>query len=185
MEADYECIIQRLRTAPPTCVSGFKLTPAELPEPWDDNPRSVWQLACPCGSEHARLLGYAISDYTDWPGGENIFISPIGFECAACGEVTEILDTDIHGYNAEVGKLEPDGVGSVKYRGEGPRLAYPCPGCGGKLFAVTVGFVFWPGAIEVFLDEPGWRWEDFFSAFVCYCRCVGCGQLCQPTYCFS
>ena len=119
MEADYERIIQRLRTAPPTCVSGFKLTPAELPEPWDDNPRSVWQLACPCGSEHARLLGYAISDYTDWPGGENIFISPIGFECAACGEVTEILDTDIHGYNAEVGKLEPDGVGSVKYRGEG------------------------------------------------------------------
>jgi hypothetical protein len=116
-------ITQLLQTTPPACVAGFRVTPAKLPIKWDDSTRSVWRLACRCGGEHGRILGYPLGDYKDWPDGADCFISPIGFECAACGAVTEVIDTEQHGYHAELAKRE-DGIGSTKYRGEGPRTAW-------------------------------------------------------------
>jgi hypothetical protein len=155
-------ITQFLRTTAPACVAGFRLTPAELPIEWDDNTRSVWRLACNCGGEQGRVLGYPLADYKDWPGGDGIFISPIGFECSACGKVTEVIDTDLHGYHPEVAKRE-GGIGSAKYRGEGPRMVWPCPQCKGEVFGLTVAFIFWDAAFDV-VEEPGWPLQEFFNA---------------------
>src|SRR5690349_11712389 len=47
--------------------------PAELPIAWDDSTRSVWRLACNCGGEQGRVLGYPLGDYKGWPGAANIF----------------------------------------------------------------------------------------------------------------
>src|ERR671934_683040 len=148
MNGELERIKDRLRNPPPACVRGFRLTPAELPEYWDDNCKSVWQLACTCGEEQGAILGYSLKDYNPDYAGPEVFISPLAFECVSCGKITEIIDTDRHGYHSQVAKLE-GGVGSVQYRGQGPRARFACPACGVTRFSVTVGFVYWRGAFDL------------------------------------
>jgi hypothetical protein len=172
-------LVSWLRSTVPSCLSNAKVTPAQLPEPFDNNPCSIWQIACRCGDTNGRFLGYSLRNYnTDYDGPE-CFLSPLAFECSACQIVTELLDTDRHGYHVEVTRLEGDETGSSKLRGEGPRTAFCCPGCGSEVFSVIVGFVFWyPDELCEEVDE---RWEDFFSVFLSHCKCVGCGKTSQPT----
>ena len=114
-------------STPPSCVGGFRLTRAELPialdrvksasVEWEICIKSVWRLGCNCGEERGHVLGHPLRDLNpDYDGPE--FLGPLGFECSACGKVTEIIDTDLHGYHVEVARIE-GGVGSVKVRGEG------------------------------------------------------------------
>src|SRR5262249_11068529 len=165
---------------PRACLAGFRLTPAKLPIEWDDSTRSVWRLACSCGAEQGRILGHPLGDYKDWPDGADCFVSPIGFECAACGKVTEVIDTDQHGYHPEVAKRE-GGVESAKYRGEEPRTAWRCPQCKGGLFALTVAFIFWEPVLELAAGGPEWPPQEFFNVFLSFARCAGCGHLSEPT----
>jgi hypothetical protein len=174
-----ERITRMLETTPPACVAGFHLTPVELPIAWDSNTRSVWRLGCRCGGEQGRILGYPLGEYKDWPGGAECFISPIGFECAACSAVTEVVDTDQHGYHPEVAKREGD-IGSAKFRREGPRRAWPCPQCKAERFTLTVAFIFWDAASDL-ADEPDWPLQDFFNVFLSFARCASCGHLSEPT----
>src|SRR5262245_48970128 len=95
-------LAERLRTTAPSCLQGFSATPAQLPEPFDDNPRSVWQIACRCGEATGRFLGYPLKEYNSEYDGPQCFISPLAFECSACKTVTELLDTDRHGFHADV-----------------------------------------------------------------------------------
>jgi len=176
---DEEQLVERLRTTAPSCLRGFKVTPAQLPEPFDDNPCSVWQVACRCSSTNGRFLGSPLKDYNTEYDGSECFLSPSAFECAACKTVTELLDTDRHGYHAEIARREGDEGGSAKLRGEGPRNMFACPGCSGKLFGVTVGFVFWNP--DELAEEFNSEWEDLYSVFLCHCKCAGCGQTSQPT----
>ncbi len=137
---DAASLVNLLRTTAPSCLCGFRARPAQLPEPFDDNPHSVWKLVCRCGGEQGRFLGYPLRDYNrEYDGPE--FISPLAFERAACKTVSELLNTDQHGYHAEVARRS-GGVGATHYRGQGPRQAFLSPHCGGQKFEVTVGFVF-------------------------------------------
>jgi hypothetical protein len=179
MSKSLDELLTQLSQTPPTCISGFVSSPTELPEPWDDNPRSVWQLACRCGSKVGRLLGYPLKDYNNEYEGPMIFLSPLGFECCECGMVTDVLDTDIHGYHAEVSRLEGSDCGSAKLRGEGLRQAFRCPSCDADSFAMTVGFVFW--YVDELLEEFDDKWENLFNVFLCHCKCSKCGQWSQPT----
>lgn len=176
---DEEQLVERLRTTAPSCLKGVKVIPTRLPEPFDNNPCSVWQVACRCGALQGRLLGYSLKDYNAEYNGPECFLTPLAFECAACNQVTELLDTDLHGYHAEVARLEGDEAGAAKLRGKGPRQAFRCPGCGGHSFEVTVGFVFWNP--DELAEEFDAHWEDLFSVFLCHCKCDGCGQSSQPT----
>jgi hypothetical protein len=175
VNADVEQIAGRLRTTPPSCIREFRLTPAELPVASDENCKSVWRLACACGEDRGRALGYPLRDYNPDYDGPERFLSPLGFECSDCGKVTEIIDTDAHGYHSEVAKIE-GGVGSVAIRGEGPRQPFPCSACGAQVFLVTVGFVYWGAAFDLFLDEPDLPAQEFFNVFLSYGRCVECGE---------
>jgi hypothetical protein len=176
---DEEQLVERLRTTVPSCLSSFKVTPTQLPEQFDDNPCSIWQIACRCGSSEGRFLGYPLKDYNTEYNGPVCFLSPLAFECAACKAVTELLDTDRHGYHAEVARRQGDKTGSAKLRGGGPRQSFICPSCSGELFGVTVGFVFWyPDELA---EEFDGEWEALYSVFLCHCKCAGCGQVSQPT----
>src|SRR5687768_12599504 len=135
-ETDIEA---HVRKTPPKCIQRFQLAPAELPKPFDDDVTTVWQLACKCGNDSGLLLGHRLGDLNPLYKGD-LLVSPLAFDCFACGQVTELLDTDIHGYHAEVGKLE-GGIGSAKLRGSGTRTAYACPTCGKTVFRMIVGFV--------------------------------------------
>jgi hypothetical protein len=177
---DEEQLAELLRMTTPSCLKEFRTTPAQLPQPFDDNLCSVWQIACRCGDTRGRFLGYRLQDYNPDYNGAECFLSPLAFECATCKAATELLDTDRHGYHPEVARRAGhDGGVSTKLRGEGPRQASRCPSCGGQVFEVKVGFVFWgPGELaEEFVDH----WEELFSVFLCYCKCAACGQTSEPT----
>jgi hypothetical protein len=180
-------LAKRLRSTPPSCVGGIRLTRARFPiapsrvksycMDWEHAVKSVWRLGCACGAERGRVLGYPLHEWIpDFD--DPIFIGPLAFECSACGKVTEFLDTDVDGYHANVAKFQ-GGVGSVKVRGDGPRRRFPCPACRGDLFVVTVGFIYWPAAIDLFFDEPDLPIpiQEFFNEFLCYSRCVSRGEV--------
>lgn len=170
-------LVELLQTTTPSCLRNFNATPSQLPVPFDDNPCSIWQVACPCGGTKARFFGYPLKDYNPEYDGPECFISPLALECDACKTVTELLDTDRHGYHAEVARRD-GGIGSVKRRGKGPRRAFACSGCKKDHFEVIVGFVFWyPDELIEFDGE----WEELFNVFLCHCKCTGCGQTSQPT----
>ena len=179
MVEDFDAFVEWLQQTRPSCLSACVATPAVLPEPWDDNPKSVWQLSCHCGSSSGRLLGYPLKDYNPGYDGPEIFLSPLGFECSACKLVMEFLDTDVHGYHAEIARREGDGCGSAKLRGSGPRQAFRCPKCNDQTFSITTAFVFW-GADELAEEFDGEQ-QDLFNVFLCYGTCARCGHVSQPT----
>jgi hypothetical protein len=174
---DEEQLVELLQTTAPSCLRDFIVTPTQLPEPFDDNLCSVWQVACRCGGTQGRFLGYPLKDYNTDYDGPMCFLGPLGFECHRCYAVTELLDTDRHGYHADLARRE-GGIGSAKLRGQGPRHKWTCPDCHKDRFEVVVGFVFWyPDELIEFDGE----WEELFNVFLCYCRCGHCGLTSQPT----
>ena len=172
-----DSIEAQIRRTPPDCLRSFQLSPARLPKPFDDNVTTVWQLACLCGSDVGRLLGHRLEKLNASYKGD-LFVSPLAFECSACNRLTELLDTDIHGYHAEVEKLE-GGTGSAKLRGTGPRTKYVCPSCQESSFRMVVGFVYWD--FDIIEDESHLPAQEFFNEFLLYCTCVNCGRLSEPT----
>jgi hypothetical protein len=170
-------IAAHISTTPPVCVRAFRLSAEKLSEPVADNFKTVWHLTCKCNTDTGKLLGYPLRELKhDYAG--RVFVSPLAFECASCGQVTEILDTDVHGYHAEVAKIE-GGIGSSKIRGKGTRKAFACPDCTKDLFRINVGFVYWD--FDLMLDEPDLPGEDFFNEFLMDCTCLGCGRVYEPT----
>lgn len=170
--------ITLLENTPPSCLQGLACVPTNLPEPWDDNPKSVWQVRCKCGGTTGRLMGYSLADYNDEYDGPLELISPLAFQCASCEHTAELLDTDIHGYHADIDLREGITGGSCKIRGtgqRGSRLAFPCPKCNADIFSIIVGFVFWNGnELEDLFDG---RWEDLFNVFLCYAVCLKCDTI--------
>jgi hypothetical protein len=126
------------------------------------------------------VLCYPLRDYNkELSEGDDSFITPITFGCVACSKPTEVIDTDRHGYHAEVGKRE-GGIGSVLYRGEGSPTAWLCPRCKGEVFGLTVAFIFWEAVFDL-ADQTDWPLREFFNVFLPFARCVGCGHLSEPT----
>lgn len=168
---------KHLLTTAPSCIRRLRAVPATLPEHFDENVTSVWQIQCVCGGTTGRFLGHSLKAHVAANDGAEIFISPLAFECGKCGNRAELLDTDRHGYHADVARRN-GGIGSSKVRGSGPQHAFGCPGCGAELFEVTVAFVYWSPDELVEFDG---NWEDLFIVFRCHCKCAGCGQTSQPT----
>jgi hypothetical protein len=165
-------IAEKIRANPPSCVAGFNLL-TELPVAWDDSFKLVFSLECKCGSHIGKVLGYPLSDYNFSYDGDE-FVTPIAFHCGQCNTVTEILDTAIHGYHAELAKVE-GGVGSAKIRGNGVRSEYVCPNCENKTFKVTVSFIYWD--FDIMYDEPDWAGQEFFNVFLIYGHCQNCDHV--------
>jgi hypothetical protein len=172
-------LVEKLRATAPSCLEGCRLCTGRLSKPFDNNPCSVWTIGCNCGGSTGRLLGYSLKDYNKDYVGPECFLSPLAFECNECNKVTEILDTNLHGYHSDVARRSGDDIGSAKLRGEGPRQSFTCTGCKGSLFSITVAFVFWH--TDELAEEFEECWEDQFSVFLCECRCVSCGRISRPT----
>jgi hypothetical protein len=172
MELNEDEIAELIRKNPPSCIAGFKLSATELPEPFDDNFKTVYRLSCKCGNMNGAILGYSLKDYSPKYDGPD-FITPLSLKCGKCGTATQIIDTDIHGYHAEIAKIE-GGVGSAKLRGKGEPSKFLCPNCAGEVFSVIVGFVYWD--FDLMLDEPESPGQEFFNVFLIYGVCNKCGK---------
>ncbi|MEM7312178.1 MAG: hypothetical protein AAF497_03405 [Planctomycetota bacterium] len=93
--------------------------------------------------------------------------------------MTELLDTDKHGYHADIDIRAGTSDGSTKYRGSGEKLAYGCPKCGQYLFGFDLVFDYWD--VGELAEEFDGRWEDLFNGFACQASCSECGHISDPT----
>lgn len=182
MESDEEQLARDIEDAirghPPSCVAAFRLTPADLPVAPAGRLDLAYRLRCACGNGVGAVLGYPASALIGSFQGAEFFLSPLAFACRTCNRVTELLDTDLHGYHAELGRLD-GGPGSSKIRGSGERERFRCPGCPAEWFTVDARFVWWD--FDLALDEPELPAQDFFNEFVAYGTCETCGQISQLT----
>lgn len=180
MDGEIEEIQHHLCSTPPECVQGFRLTATQLPVNWSDSFKTVWRLTCFCGVDTGSVLGYPLSRFNSDYHGPELFIGPLAFDCSGCGKVTEIIDTDLHGYHSELAKLE-GGPGSCKIKGDGVRDRFRCLECREPRFSMIVAFVYWEAVYDLAMDEPSLAVENFFTVFVSCGICANCGKIAHVT----
>ena len=169
--ARFRAAEERLRRTPPRCLAGFDVASAGLPGVAFDGHGSdldkVYRLACKCGQERFRVLGHHLKGGPD----VDLFVSPLALECAGCGKVTELIDTDEHGYDAELGH------GSATIRGEGSRGAYACDRCGVRPMTAYARFEHSSEELADSFIEEFPNTEDYFSWFSLVGTCEGCQRV--------
>jgi hypothetical protein len=166
-----EKMVQLVQNTPPSCLSGFQVSSCDS-EPWND--WAAWSLTCGCSATKGKVLGYPLKDFDPEYKGRPLFISPLAFLCSSCGKTTEIVDTELHGYNAEIEKMSEHRYPTL--RGTGERTAIPCPHCQTSEFSVKA-FCAHPH-FDLIEDEPELepRVQEFFDSFDCHGVCASCGK---------
>jgi hypothetical protein len=163
-----EKMLQHVQSTVPTCLKEFWVTSA--PEREFDN-WVGWSLGCQCGDDVGRVLGYPLSKIDPEQTRESeCYVSPLAFQCSSCNKTTELFDTKLHGFDAEVGGIH------VHYHATGDRTAIPCPHCGATKFSVTAFFLH--SHFDLFEDQPELepRTQNFFGWFDCCGLCESCGK---------
>jgi hypothetical protein len=85
--------------------------------------------------------------------------------------VTELLDTDVHGYDSE------QGHGSATVRGEGERVVFECPSCGHQPLEAFVRFEYTDDLFDGDFADFADREQDLFTWFSLVGRCLRCSEL--------
>jgi hypothetical protein len=178
------------RGHPPRCIAGFTPTPVALPgigfdghaslsqlkinlpgvvvdAPEHSNP--VFALACFCGSSRHFVHGFRWTN-PDFDNAD-VFLSPLVLECASCGTQTDLLDTNAHGYDAELGHR------SATIRGQGHPGVFECPQCGHQPLEVFVRFEYPDDLFDGDFAEFAGREQDLFTWFSLVGKCPVCSEL--------
>ncbi len=180
------------RSHPPQCIAGFVARATQLPDvefdghasrseyqrdvrpgvpiEASDNINTVFALSCRCGGNEHFVHGYRWTD-PDSRRKTVVFVSPLALGCAVCGRMTEVLDTDVHGYDSEIG-VRPTNV-----RGEGDRAVFECPRCGRHPLEVFVRFEYSDVLFNGDHPECAGREQDLFDWFSLLGKCPGCSQV--------
>jgi len=181
---------------PPRCVSGFTLRPVTLSDvSWDghaspsqlnttvegvqiegtEHVNPVFWLHCTCGCDSHLVLGHywRNPDYHDFL----VFVSPLALTCCACGKVTELFDSDNHGYDAEIGAI------ASNHRGTGKRSEFACKRCGPQGFQLFARFEYPDDRLAQSGDEFRGREQDLFSWFSLVGKCSACGHFMRIADC--
>jgi hypothetical protein len=180
-----------LRNHSPRCIAGFTVKPTELrgvefdghssvsqinvnahPGITIEGPNhinSVFALACSCGNNWHYTHGYRWTN----PDYHNsvVFLSPLGLECAVCRRMTDLLDTDIHGYDGELGH------GSATVRAKGDRVVYECPTCGRQPLELFVRFEYPDDLFDGNFPAFAGREQDLFTWFSVVGTCSQCNAM--------
>jgi hypothetical protein len=162
-----------LWTHPPRCIQGFEAQRADLPEVVFDGHgeelNTVFGLRCTCGHTTHFVLGH----YWRNPDYNNrlVFLGPIALRCKACEKVTELIDTDIHGYDAELGHVY------TKMREDGERAEFKCEACGVQSFEVYARFEYTEDLFGDDFEDFRGREQDLFSWFSLVGTCSSCSQM--------
>jgi hypothetical protein len=157
---------------PPSCLINFVVTPAQLPGVgFDGHCNSIdvtFRLYCPCEASDFFVVGH----YWRNPDFRNqlVFLSPIALRCSACGRESELIDTDVHGYDGVIGA-------SATKRGEGPRVDFACIKCGSQPFDIFARFAYPDDLFSRHYDDYRGRESDLFDWFSLRGICANCRQL--------
>jgi hypothetical protein len=183
--------VSYFRSHPPRCIAGFAARPTELPNvkldghvsmsqlnlevppgvtidaPEHINP--VFSLFCRCGGirHYVHCFRWVNPDFND----AVVTLSPLALECAACRKATELLDTDIHGYNSELGH------GSSTVRARGEHVVFECPTCGRQPLEAFVRFEYPDDLFDGDFADFAGREQELFTWFNLVGRCAQCSQL--------
>ena len=105
-----------------------------------------------------------------------VVLSPIRATCRSCGRDGQVIDTDVHGYNAAYAG------GSATARGEGKPAELACESCGGRALQLAARFEY-PGDLiecvhEDVDEEPNFvgHEQELFSWFTLVGTCGSCGK---------
>src|SRR5260370_17597711 len=171
--------VEYFRTHPPRCVTRFGVRSTDLPgvafdghaslsqlksrmqsgikieAPEHINP--VFSLSCSCSGRHFFVHGYRWIN-PDYHNAE-VFLSPLVLECQACKRRTELLDTDIHGYDGELGH------GTTTARGQVVATVFDCPACRPHAVAPFFRFSHPDDLFDADLPEFAGREQDLFTWF--------------------
>jgi hypothetical protein len=168
--ARFEAAERRALTTPPGCLAGFRAEPSKLKGRRFDGhgePRNaVYRLRCACGHDRFLTLGHHLTNE-----GTPIFVSPLALQCAKCQKVTERIDTDEHGYDAEIGAV------GTTIRGTGARTPYACDRCGVR---PTTAHARFEHSAETFEDSTGefaGNEHNLFTWFTLVGECDGCKRV--------
>lgn len=180
-----------LRDHPPRCIAGFIARPTELANvdfdghvsmsrlkvnvrpgmtinaPEHVNP--VFALSCQCGGPQHYVHGYRWSnpDVHDTV----VFLSPLVLECAACRKMTHLLDTDVHGYDAELGH------GTATVRAEGDPVVFECASCGRQPLDAIVRFEYPDDLFNGDFPQFAGREQELFTWFNLVGKCARCSHV--------
>ena len=100
-----------------------------------------------------------------------VFLSPLATRCEACEKVTELIDTDRHGYDPEIGAIV------ATQRREGERVEHKCEECGPKPLRLWARFEYTDDLFDRELSEFRGREQELFSWFSLVGQCSGCSRL--------
>jgi hypothetical protein len=152
---------------PPRNIAAFVTMSVNFPDIQFDghgeelNP-AFW-IKCSCGSDEHRIHGFKLI-----VEGGYIFLSPLAVECSKCAVRSELLDTDVHGYDAELGH------GGTSRRAEGVATHFRCDTCSGVNFNTFVRYEYPADLFDGSFDETGKAKEDLFTWVTCVGRCTAC-----------
>ena len=175
------------RSHPPRCIKELVARPVELQgvqydghasrsefDPEDagmtiegpDHINTVFALSCQCGGNRHYVHCYR------WVKGNAVVtLSPLALECARCRNMARLLDTDVHGYDSELG------ASSATVHAQGDRVVFDCPGCGRQPLEVFVRFEYSDDLFDRNYADFSGREQDLFSWFSLIGRCPQCSQL--------
>ena len=166
--------VKYFQSHPPRCIAGFNATPFALPGVKFDGHgmqiNAVFALACSCGSKQHFVHGFS------WINPDNfdnvpVFLSPLSLECIACATQTDLIDTDAHGYDAELKSI------LATARGRGNPAVYECPKCGRQPLEVFARFEYPDELFDGDFPEFAGREQDLFSWFSLLGKCRRCSRL--------
>ena len=134
----------------------------------------VFQVRCKCGHDKGIIKGYF------WVNPDNadnrvLFMSTISVTCAECGTTRELIDTDKHGHDVEIGGFSCTG------RSQGTEGSYQCAKCGSENMEVFMRFEYSEELFDDDFVEARGREQDLFSWFSLHGRCGECGTTADIT----
>ena len=179
------------RCHPPRCLAGFTVRSTELPgvefgghvsksqlnlevpkgvtieSPEHMNP--VFALFCQCGGvrHYVHCYRWINADFNN----AVVTLSPLALQCADCRKTTDLLDTDVHGYDSELGHI------STTVRAQGTQVVFECPTCGKQPLEAFVRFEYSDDLFDRDFPEFAGREQELFTWFNLVGRCPRCSHL--------
>src|SRR5207248_1908434 len=129
----------------------------------------VFALSCQCGGNrhYVHCYRWINADFND----AVVTLSPLALECGACRKMTKLLDTDIHGYDSELGH------GSATVRAQGDRAVFECADCGQQPLEAFIRYEYPDNLSEGHFPEFTGREQELFTWFNLVGRCPQCCQV--------
>jgi len=177
---------------PPQCVADFPLRPDHLdnidydghgfsgsyPDGLVSNLNIVFAIKCQCGGGLHSIV--AESQQEEIWYYKNLVIAERYFlECSSCHSQHLFFDKFLHGYNAEVSKIEDLSLSEIVETSQSPRknekITCECSNCKNTAFEVFARFEY---SSDLF-DEPSFegKEQEFFSWFTGIGKCNTCSTI--------